>query len=85
MAEMIRLDLGNINPIYERELNKPDVHQRRGRWNVSNFWEGGRGCLHKEEEGGESTVGDKGCVQVEWGVRPRRAITFLRFHALKIG
>ena len=23
----LRLDLGNINPIYKRELNKPDVRQ----------------------------------------------------------
>ena len=26
VAEKTRLDLGNLNPIYERELNKPDVH-----------------------------------------------------------
>ena len=27
MASIKRLDLGNLNPIYERGLNKPDVHQ----------------------------------------------------------
>ena len=34
VAERKRLDLGNLNPIYERELNKLDVHQVKGRWNV---------------------------------------------------
>jgi len=29
-AEMKRLNLGNLNPIYERVLNKLDVHQRGG-------------------------------------------------------
>ena len=29
------MDLGNLNPIYEREPNKPDVCQMKGRWNVS--------------------------------------------------
>ena len=34
-AEIKGCDLGNLNPIYERELNKPDVHQRKGMLNVS--------------------------------------------------
>jgi hypothetical protein len=32
VAEIKKLDLGNLNPIYEREINKPDVHQMKGRW-----------------------------------------------------
>ena len=36
VAEIKRLDLCNLNPIYERKLNEPDVHQR----NVSKSWEG---------------------------------------------
>ena len=47
VVKIKRLDLGNLNPIYERELNKPDVHQRKGRWVVSNDWEGVKGCRHK--------------------------------------
>ena len=39
---------------------------------MSKSWDGGRGCRHKEEEGGESTVGDEGGAQGERGVRPRR-------------
>ena len=42
VADIKRLDLGNLNPIYERELNKydddydkSDVCQMKGRWNVS--------------------------------------------------
>ena len=35
MAEIKRLDLGNLNTTYERELKKPDVHQMKGRWNLS--------------------------------------------------
>ena len=35
MTERKRLDLGNSNPIYEKELIKLDVHQVKGRWNVS--------------------------------------------------
>ena len=35
VAEIKRLNLGNLNPIYERELTKLDVHQEEGRWNVS--------------------------------------------------
>ena len=34
VAEIKRLDLGSLNPIYERELDKLDVHQRTERWNV---------------------------------------------------
>ena len=30
VAERKRLNLGNLNPIYERELNKLDVHQVKG-------------------------------------------------------
>ena len=33
VAEIKRLNLGNLNPIYERELTKLDVHQEEGRWN----------------------------------------------------
>ena len=56
-----RFHLGNLNHIInERELNKPDVNQMKGRWNVSKSWEGGRECQHKEEEGVEPTVGDEG-------------------------
>ena len=47
VAEIKTLDLGNLNPIYERELNKLDVHQVKGRWNVSRDGEGGKGCRHK--------------------------------------
>ena len=35
MTKRKRLDLCNPNPIYEKELNKLDVHQVKGRWNVS--------------------------------------------------
>ena len=48
-AEIKGCDLGNLNPIYERELNKPDVHQRKGMWNVSICGEGGKGCQHKQQ------------------------------------
>ena len=47
MAEKKRLDLGNLNPIYERVLNKPDVYQVKGRWNGSRDGEGGKGCRQK--------------------------------------
>ena len=43
MAEIKRLDLGNLNPIYERKLNKTDVHQVKGRWNVCRDGKGGKG------------------------------------------
>ena len=35
VAEIRRLNLGNLNPIYERELDKLDVHQVKGRRKVS--------------------------------------------------
>ena len=41
MAERKKMDLGNLNRIYERELNQLDVHQVKGRWNVSRDGEGG--------------------------------------------
>ena len=47
MAERKRLNLGNLNPIYERELTKLDVHQEEGRWNVSKNGARRRGCRHK--------------------------------------
>ena len=47
VAERKRLNLGNLNPIYERELTKLDVHQEEGRWNVSKDGAGRRGCRHK--------------------------------------
>ena len=40
-SEIKRVDLGNLNPIYERELNSPDVRQRKGRWIVFVDGEGG--------------------------------------------
>ena len=46
MAKIKRLDLGNLNPIYEREVNKLDVLQVKGRWNVSRDGEGCNGCRH---------------------------------------
>ena len=47
VAERKRLNLGNLNPIYERELTKLDVHQGEGWWNVSKDGAGRRGCRHK--------------------------------------
>ena len=47
VAERETLDLGNLNPIYERELNQLDVHQMKGRWNVSKDGVGRKGCRHK--------------------------------------
>ena len=41
MVKIKRLNLGNLNPIYERELIKLDVHQVKGRRNVSRDGEGG--------------------------------------------
>ena len=41
------MDLGNLNPIYEREIKKLDVHQVKGRWNVSKEGDGGKGCWHE--------------------------------------
>ena len=34
VAEGKRLNLGNLNPVYERVLTRLDVHQEEGRWNV---------------------------------------------------
>ena len=45
MAEGKSLNLGNLNPIYERELTKLDVHHEEGRWNVSK--DGARGFRHR--------------------------------------
>ena len=45
MAEIKRLNLGHLNSIYERELNKLDVHQVIGRSNVSRDGEGGKSLL----------------------------------------
>ena len=42
-----RLNLGNLKPIYERELTKLDVHQEKGRWNVSKDGLWRKGCRHK--------------------------------------
>ena len=60
--------MGKLNPIYERELNKPDVHQRKGMWKVSMCWERGKGCRHTEQQGVEPsvelTVGDEGVREV---------------------
>ena len=47
VADIKRPDLGNLNSIYETELNKLDVHHVKGRWNVSRYGEGGEGCWHK--------------------------------------
>ena len=35
VADTKRLNLGNLNPIYERELTKLELHQGEGRWIVS--------------------------------------------------
>ena len=47
VAEIKRLRLGNLNRIYERELTKLNVHQEKGRWNVSKDGAGRKGCRHK--------------------------------------
>ena len=47
MAEIKRLNLGNLNPVYERELDNLDVHQVKGRRKLSKGGEGGKGCRHK--------------------------------------
>ena len=63
VAERKRLDLGNLNPIYERELTKLDVRQVKGRWNVSRCGEGGKGCRQKypeKDEMHEPTVEGEG-------------------------
>ena len=47
VADTKRLNLGNLNPIYERELTKLELHQGEGRWSVSKNGARGRGCRHK--------------------------------------
>ena len=47
VADIKRLNLGNLNPIYERELTKLDVHQGEGRWDMSKYGARRRGCRHK--------------------------------------
>jgi hypothetical protein len=69
VAEIKRMDLGNINPIYESELNKPDVHQMKGRWNVSKNGERGKQCWHKEPEGGEVHISEQACVSGRSGAK----------------
>ena len=34
-SQILSVTMCNLNPIYERELTKLDVHQGEGRWNVS--------------------------------------------------
>ena len=62
VTEIMRHDLGNLSPIYERdsvktsynqnerELYKLDVHQVKRRRNVFRDGEGGKGCRHKYPE-----------------------------------
>ena len=45
---------GNLNPIHERVINKPDVHQRKGMLNVSMCREGGKGSCHKQQQSVET-------------------------------
>jgi hypothetical protein len=47
VANTKRLNLGNLNPIYERELTKLELHQGEGRWSVSKNGARRRGCRHK--------------------------------------
>ena len=47
VADIKRLNLGNLNPIFERELTKLELHQGEGRWNVSKNRARRRGCWHK--------------------------------------
>ena len=47
VAEGKSLHLGNLNPIYERELTMLDVHQGEGRWNVSKDGSRRKGCRHR--------------------------------------
>ena len=75
MAERKRLHLGNLNPIYARKLNKLDVHQVKGRWNLSRDGEGGNACWHKSQErGGMSvpTVEGEGVAQGDRDVQQGR-------------
>ena len=46
-AEIRRLDLGNLNPIYERELDQPDVHQPE---------EGEVECVERRGEGQRMSI-----------------------------
>jgi hypothetical protein len=66
VAEIKKLDVGNLNPIYEREPNKPDVHQQVQGGNVYKDGEGGKGCRHKQLEGGEPSPlsGTRGVSEV---------------------
>ena len=62
------MDLGNLNPIYERDRNKLDVRQVKGRWDVSRGGEGGKGCRHKfpvKDEMHEPAVKGKGDTRGE--------------------
>ena len=40
VAQRKRLNLGNLNPIYERELTKRGVYQEEGRWKVATVMTG---------------------------------------------
>ena len=51
-VEIKGFDLGNLNPIYERVLTS-QMHQTKGIWNVSMCSEGGEGCQHREQQGGD--------------------------------
>jgi hypothetical protein len=46
-AERKRLDVGDLNPINERELNTLDVCKVKGRWNVSKDGEGDVGISNR--------------------------------------
>ena len=70
MAEIKRMNLGNLNPIYERELNELVVHQVKGRRNV---WS--KGCRHKYPERGEMRVPT---VEGEGGAQGERDVRRLR-------
>ena len=37
-AKLMRSELGNLNHIYGKELNKPDVHQMKGRFSRLENW-----------------------------------------------
>ena len=62
MAERKGLDLGNLNPICEKWLNKLDVRQVKGRWNVCRDGEGGNPV---KDEMHEPTVEGEGGVRGE--------------------
>ena len=68
VAERKRLDLGNLNPIYERVFYQLGVRQAKGRWNVSRDGQGGKGCRHKypvKDEMHEATVEGEGGARGE--------------------